>query len=67
MYRESGGDPTVYNYGGSGASGKWQVMPSTWNNYRGYPNAADAPEWVQDEFARMLWADGDGCAHWSAC
>lgn len=67
MERESRGDPTVYNYSGSGASGKWQVMPSTWNNYAGYANAADAPESVQDQFARMLWDNGNGCYHWDAC
>lgn len=43
MMRESSGSLTVYNASGSGASGKWQFMPSTWNNYGGYANAADAP------------------------
>jgi len=65
--RESGGDPTVYNHQGSGASGKYQFMPRTWNGYGGYANAADAPEWVQDEKAAELWAGGAGCSHWSAC
>lgn len=65
--RESGGDPTVYNHQGSGASGKYQFMPGTWNGYGGYANAADAPEWVQDEKAVELWAGGNGCSHWSAC
>lgn len=67
MNRESGGDPTVWNRQGSGASGKWQVMPGTWAGYGGYSAAAYAPESVQDEFARRLWAGGAGCAHWSAC
>lgn len=65
--RESGGDPTVYNTAGSGASGKYQFMPRTWNGYGGYANAADAPEWVQDQKAAELWAGGAGCSHWSAC
>lgn len=67
LARESGGNIHVYNYSGSGASGKWQFMRSTWNNYRGYPNAADAPESVQDEKARLVWDGGRGCSHWNAC
>lgn len=65
--RESGGDLTVYNHQGSGASGKYQFMPRTWNGYGGYANAADAPEAVQDAKATELWAGGAGCGHWSAC
>jgi len=65
--RESGGNPTVYNHQGSGASGKYQFMPRTWNGYEGYANAADAPEAVQDAKAAELWAGGAGCSHWSAC
>ena len=67
LARESGGDIHVYNYSGSGASGKWQIMPATWNNYSGYANAADAPESVQDDKARLLWDNGNGCSHWDAC
>mgnify|MGYP003876027925 CR=1 FL=1 len=65
--RESGGDPTVYNHQGSGASGKYQAMPGTWGGYGGYNNAADAPEEVQDQWATELWNNGNGCSHWSAC
>ena len=56
-----------WNYGGSGASGKYQAMPGTWGNYANYPNAADAPEWIQDQWASELWNNGAGCSHWSAC
>lgn len=56
-----------WNYGGSGASGKYQAMPSTWGGYGGYANAADAPEAVQDAWAAELWNGGAGCSHWSAC
>lgn len=63
MMRESGGNTTVVNTS-SGAAGKWQFMNSTWANYRGYPTAAHAPEWVQDERAAQLWAGGAGASHW---
>lgn len=67
MWAESGGDPTVWNTAGSGASGKWQFMPGTWAGYGGYSAAAYAPESVQDERARQVWAGGAGCSHWAAC
>jgi hypothetical protein len=65
--RESGGDPTIWNSEGSGASGKYQAMHGTWGGYAGYENAADAPEEIQDEWAALLWDGGNGCSHWSAC
>lgn len=61
---ESGGDIHAQNPTSS-ASGKWQVINSTWNGYMGYPTAASAPEWVQDAFARELWAGGAGRGHWA--
>lgn len=66
MIRESGGNIHAVNPT-SGAAGKWQVIPSTWQGYGGYRSAADAPESVQDAFAERLWNGGRGCAHWSAC
>lgn len=66
MMRESGGNITAQNPT-STASGKWQALDSTWNNFGGYPKARLAPESVQDDFARRLWDGGRGCSHWSAC
>ena len=43
---ESGGNPLAYNKG-SGASGLFQYLDSTWNNYGGYKSAKDAPVSVQ--------------------
>lgn len=81
LQREShGGDLRVWNGGcyhpvgyagsnpcGSTASGKWQFLRSTWNNYGGFLNAADAPAEVQNAKARETWAGGRGCSHWNAC
>jgi len=36
----------------SSACGAYQYMSTSWNNFMGYKNACDAPEWVQD--ARMV-------------
>lgn len=63
MECESGGDPTAQNPNSS-ASGKWQIIDSTWNGYGGYPTAASAPEHVQDAKARELYAGGAGRGHW---
>lgn len=66
MMRESGGSITAQNPT-STASGKWQFLDSTWQGYGGYAKASYAPEHIQDEKARQLWAGGAGCFHWSAC
>lgn len=65
---ESGGNPSIYNESGSGASGLYQIMPGTWGGYDGYANAADAPASVQTARAEQLQAEagwspwaGDGC------
>jgi hypothetical protein len=56
---ESGND-----YGESGG-GRFQIIHSTWANYRGYSNAEDAPASVQDAKAQQLWAEA-GHQHWAA-
>lgn len=70
----NGGCYAPFDYAGryspcgiSSASGKWQFTRGTWAWFGGFRNAADAPERVQDEKARQLWAGGRGCGHWSAC
>jgi hypothetical protein len=62
MMRESRGSTTAMNP--SGAAGKWQFMPGTWNGYGGYSSAAQAPESVQDAKARQVWAGGAGAGNW---
>lgn len=73
MNRESGGDPTAVSplgycsTGDTRCRGKWQWDETTWANFGGYAHANDAPESVQDEKARLVWAGGQGCSHWAAC
>jgi hypothetical protein len=65
MNRESRGIITAQNPESS-ASGKWQILDSTWGGYGGYTHAKDAPEWVQDAKARSMalcnWQPPNYCA-----
>jgi hypothetical protein len=73
--RESHGDYTVHNTGGSGASGAYQFMPGTWNaiadssgrgDLVGMDPASASPE-DQDAMASALYAQ-QGSAPWGgAC
>jgi hypothetical protein len=65
IYRESKCDPNARNPS-SGASGKYQVLDSTWDGYGGYGSAADAPESVQDQWAAEAYAQS-GCDPWGGC
>ena len=71
VQRESRGSYTALNPS-SGAGGKYQFMPSTWNaiarviapQWVGTPPHT-APPSVQDRFACYLWDGGNGAYHWS--
>lgn len=67
LWRESRGNPTVWNQQGSSASGCWQFLRGTWGGFKGYPNAASAPVEIQNQRAKQVWAGGAGCRHWNAC
>lgn len=71
---ESHGNLTAQNPR-STASGKWQVLDTTWrtedtdgdgvnDSHDGYSRASDAPESVQDERARQIYAGGAGRGQW---
>lgn len=48
----------------STASGKWQILDSTWDGYDGYSHASDAPEETQDAKAREIYNGGSGRGAW---
>lgn len=62
MMCESRGNLTAHNP--SGADGKWQIIPPTWNNYKGYATPSSAPEEIQDEKAAIIYAGGSGRGQW---
>jgi hypothetical protein len=51
---ESRGDYQAQNPR-STASGAYQFIDSTWNNFRGYPKARMAPDYIQDEYALLIY------------
>jgi hypothetical protein len=58
-------DPTIYNRSGSGASGLWQFLRSTWADVTGRSdNAADATPEEQTAAAGALWRSS-GWSPWS--
>lgn len=62
---ESGGSTTVSNHGGSGASGLWQFMGSTWESTTGTPApASNYSGDTQTAAAAQLWRSG-GWSQWS--
>jgi hypothetical protein len=72
--RESRGNYGAVNPS-SGAGGKYQFMPGTWNataQAMGRPDLVGVPPQSanpadQDAMARYLWNTPGGCRHWSAC
>ncbi|MGH3300962.1 MAG: transglycosylase family protein [Streptosporangiaceae bacterium] len=63
IQRESGGNPAIVNQS-SGAGGLFQFLPSTWDNYDGYPNAQSAPVSVQEAYFAIEYA-ADGTSPWA--
>jgi septal ring factor EnvC (AmiA/AmiB activator) len=60
---ESGGQNLTPN--SAGASGYYQIIPSTWKQYGGSgPAAYLAPKSEQDAVAQRIWAGGSGASNW---
>ena len=60
---ESGGQNLTPN--SAGASGYYQIIPSTWKQYGGTgPAAYLAPKSQQDAVAQRIWAGGSGASAW---
>ncbi len=60
---ESGGQNLPPN--SAGASGYYQMLPSTWKGLGGStPHAYQAPKAEQDQRAATLWAGGAGARNW---
>jgi septal ring factor EnvC (AmiA/AmiB activator) len=60
---ESGGQNLTPN--SAGASGYYQIIPSTWKQYGGSGSAAYlAPKSEQNAVAQRIWAGGSGAGNW---
>lgn len=60
---ESGGQNLTPN--SAGASGYYQIIPSTWRQFGGSGSAAyTAPKSEQDAVAQKIWAGGSGASNW---
>jgi Transglycosylase-like domain len=59
---ESGGQDLTPN--SAGASGYYQFMPGTWDDYGGYSQAYQAPKSLQDQRAAQIWNGGAGASNW---
>ena len=63
MQCESGGQNLPPN--SAGASGYYQMLPSTWHGLGGStPHAYQASKAEQDRLAAKLWAGGAGARNW---
>lgn len=60
---ESGGNPRAQNPHSS-ASGLFQFVDGTWNNFKGYARAMYAPVSVQLEKFYIVWNGGKGAGNW---
>lgn len=60
---ESGNDTHAQNPHSS-ASGYFQFTDGTWNNFKGYRRAKDAPLSVQREKFHRVWRNGRGSGNW---
>jgi septal ring factor EnvC (AmiA/AmiB activator) len=61
---ESGGQNLTPN--SAGASGYYQIIPSTWKLFGGTgPAAYLAPKSEQDAVAQRIWAGGSGAGNWT--
>jgi hypothetical protein len=60
---ESGGQNLPPN--SAGASGYYQIMPSTWKQFGGSGSAAyQASKSEQDSVASRIWGGGGGASNW---
>lgn len=60
---ESGGNPRAQNPHSS-ASGLFQFVDGTWNNFKGYARAMYAPVSVQLQKFYIVWNGGKGAGNW---